>query len=153
MRSAIGTALLSNIIIFFLVVMLVFLVGSFSYSKAYRIKNSLLNTIERDQGFIEDNANLILSQIGYRIVNNTTLSCPDRRGTPNGPYPKGLLVSGSKSGKYRYCVYEHFFGTNPSGDGVYVYVVTTYMYFDIPLLGSVLEFPITGETKTIYKKS
>lgn len=150
MRSSIGTALLSNIIIVFLVVMLVFLVGTLSYTKAYRIKNNVINLIERDKSFNKEKTDTMLSEIGYRIVNKT-LECKDLRGTPVGPYPEGYLVSGSESGRYRYCIFEYRFPMESDGRTPYVYSVTTYMYFDIPLLGSMLEFPIRGETKTIYK--
>jgi hypothetical protein len=149
MRSSIGTALLSNIIIVFLVVMITFLIGSLSYTKAYRIKNNVLNLIEREKGFDAGKIDAMLAEIGYRIVDNTGVTCTDRRGG-NMPYPDGYLISGDTMGKYRYCVYRYHIG-DENGKKMYVYAVTTYMYFDIPLIGSMLEFPIYGETKTIYE--
>jgi hypothetical protein len=151
MRSAIGTALLSNIIMIFLVVMLVFLVGSLSYSKAYRIKNNVINLIEREKTFNKENTDTMLSKIGYRIVKDSSAVCEDLRGAPNGPYPSGYLISGSTEGNYRYCVYEYNLGLSSNNKTMLIYAVTTYMYLDIPLIGSMLEFPIYGETKTIYR--
>lgn len=149
MRSSIGTALLSNIIIVFLVVMITFLVGALSYTKAYRIKNNVINLIEREKGFNATKVDEMLSEIGYRVVDNTGVTCEDVRSGAKGPYEPGYLVSGNTMKKYRYCVYRYTF-PQPDGTNAYVYSVTTYMYFDIPLIGSMLEFPIRGETKTLY---
>lgn len=148
MRNAIGNALLVNIIIVFIVVMLGFLTGSLNYTKAYRIKNNLLNLIEREGTWNDDvkaEAEKLFGEIGYRVVKNTSSKCVDRKGG-------GEIVAGSAAGTYRYCVFKYTKVDNINGFYVTNYVVTTYMYFDIPLVSSILEFPVYGQTKNLYSK-
>lgn len=137
MRNAIGNALLFNIVITMIILMIAFLAASLSYSKAFRVKNNIINIIETDiqnGGYNKSKIDSMLREIGYRIVKTNTRPCVDRRGG-------GKLLSGSTRGNYRYCVYEY---NTTRGK---FYGVTSYMYFDIPLVENILEFPIYGETK------
>lgn len=137
MRNAIGNALLFNIVITVIILMIAFLAASLSYSKAYRVKNNIINIIEneiQDGGYDKTKVDAMLSEIGYRIVKSESRPCVDKKGD-------GKLLEGSKRGNYRYCVYEY---TSSRGK---FYGVTSYMYFDIPLIEDMLEFPIYGETK------
>ena len=106
-----------------------------SYSKAYKIKNKIINYIE-DSGTYDrntkDKISAKLKEMGYRVVSGTP-KCNDRGGT--------LLTS--EANNYRYCIVEF-----KNDKGVY-YGVTTYMYFDFPLINALLEFPVYGETKVI----
>jgi hypothetical protein len=136
MRNAIGNALLFYIVITVVGLLIVFLSVSLTYSKAFRVKNNIVNIIERD-GYDEDQINALLKDIGYRVVKNPSTVCVDRRGDGN-------ILARSSLGTYRYCVIEY---TTSRGK---FYGVTTYMYFDIPLIESYLEFPIYGETKVYF---
>ena len=139
MRNAIGNALLFNIVITMIVLMIAFLTSSLSYSKAFRVKNNIINIIESD-GYDKTKIDSMLKEIGYRVVKGQTSVCTDRRGN-------GKLLAGSTRGNYRYCVFEY---TTSRGK---FYGVTSYMYFDIPLIENMLEFPIYGETKVFMDLS
>lgn len=139
MKSATGSALLTNIIIVFLVVVMGLLVTSISYTKAYRIKNRIVDIIEDYDGDFKNNKNKIIAEIdaslgsvGYRL--NEGKSCSTRYGTP--------ITTGSN---YYYCIYE-----NESQRGFY-YKVVAYMYLDIPLVGKLVNIPVGGETKVFYE--
>ncbi len=145
MKSAIGNALLINIILTFVVVMLGFLAGSLNYTKAFRVKNSLVNLIERENGYNKDKVDALLSSIGYKVVTGGKLPCVDPK--PGGK--TGQLVSGSGNGSYRYCIFKYTVNDAFNNRVLDYYTITTYMYFDIPLISQLLEFPVQGQTKML----
>ncbi len=153
MREAIGNAFIVNLLLVFLVVVAALLIGSVSYSKAFKVKNRIIYTIEKYGGWdittsgssgyniVQAEIETSLKDIGYHLSLATVFllggNCPSRAG--------GTIVYGKDaSTTYHYCVYEF---NNEKG---HYYGVTTFMHFDIPLIGNYLEFPIYGETKTLY---
>ena len=138
MRESIGNAFLFNVIIVFTLIIILLLVGSLSYSKAFRVKNRIVEIIEKYKDYNMDAKTEIeanLKSIGYKTNPNFTQKCSDRGGT----------VMTDTSTLYRYCIVK--FEDNPKG--VY-FGVTSYMYFEIPVIHSILEFPIYGETAVLY---
>ena len=140
MKAATGNALLINIIITFLVIVLAVLVASITYTKAFRVKNRIVDIIENHEGnFNEDRDSIIndvnsaLNSVGYKISNNNR--CPDRDGAT-------IVTTGTN---YDYCIYEY---TTTRGS---YYGVTTYMYLDLPVVGSYLRLPVRGQTRVFYK--
>ena len=141
MREAIGNTFIFNTVIIFVAIIIALLVGSLSYSKAFKVKNRIISIIEKHEVYDSGTRNEIedaLSSIGYRVNPNGTQNCPNR--------PGGTAINTTNS-HYRYCVYQYDTGT--SGKGRY-YGVLAYMHFDIPIIGDYLEIPIYGETKIIY---
>ena len=153
MKEAIANAGVYNLVIIFVIILLAFFIGSLSYSKAFKVKNKIIEEIEKDQAYTtgvnnstEDRVEEWISNIGYRInTGNTrnTVNCP--KVTGNGG-EEGKLVN--TDGDYQYCVYE-FDTCVPGSDkakcGKY-YRVTAYMYFDIPIIAGLLRLPVSGET-------
>lgn len=153
MRDAIGNTFIINLLMVFIGVMSALLVGSVSYSKAFKVKNRIIYTIEKYGGWnVEaDDYNVVqaeieanLKVIGYPLVvsNPFVGGCPNKAGAKivYGGHSNG----GAARNTYHYCVYEY-----QSDKGRY-YGVTTFMHFDIPLIGNYLEFPVTGKTKALY---
>lgn len=153
MREAIGNTFIVNLLMVFLGVMSALLVGSVSYSKAFKVKNRIIYTIEKYGGWnvrTSDGYNVVqseieanLKEVGYPLVvsNPFTGGCPNRSGAT---IVYGGHTGGTSKNTYHYCVYEY-----QSEKGHY-YGVTTFMHFDIPLIGNYLEFPVNGKTKAIY---
>lgn len=140
MRQALGNAFIMNIVIAIVIVIILMVISSLSYTKAFKVKNMIISSIEENNGFnnkaVEEiDANL--AKMGYRINKNGIQSC-DTSDLPN----KCTAVNNSAS--YRYCIYQC-----ETSKGNY-YRVTSYMYFDIPIIGNKMEFPVYGETKTFY---
>lgn len=135
MREAFGNVFIVNIIIIFVVVFIFLFAGSTSYTKAYKVKNKIINIIEENKGYdteAKDQIATFLATTGYRISKKH--NCPARN---------GASVKKDSTRNYRYCIYEY-----TKGDNTY-YGVTAYMYFDLPLISSRLELPVYGETKMI----
>lgn len=67
MRESIGGSMLFYIVLFFLSIFIVFLASVIRYARVYRIKNAVLNYIERNEG-IENPSDIegILTSMSYR---------------------------------------------------------------------------------------
>ncbi len=138
MKETINTAFLFNLMFIFFTIIMVLVTSSLSYSKAFKIKNRIVEIIELHQAYnnrakteIDD----FLRDIGYKIVPwKRSKKCTANKGT--------LLNTGSTG--YNYCVYG-----NKVYNGTY-YVVEVFIYFDFPIINDIVEIPVFGETKIIY---
>lgn len=135
MRSAIGNSLLMNIVIIIVTTIILVFVGILSYSKAYRVKNRIVEVIEK-YGEYDDDAKdeiaVFLKQTGYQLGNCNESSVKD----------KEKMKEDSKG--YKYCVEE-----KSEGQQKKYYRVTAYVEFNFPVINSLLEVPVSGETKTL----
>ncbi len=136
MKESIANAYILNIVIVFVVIFIFFFASSLTYSKAFKVKNRIVDIIEKYESYnsaaVAEIAST-LSEMGYR-VNTTNKGCPRRN-------EKDSLSITNNS--YRYCVYEY---DTPKGK---YYGVSAYMYFDFPIIGESLELPVYGETKIL----
>lgn len=151
MREAVGSAFLVNLILIFIGVVSALLIGSISYSKAYKVKDRIIYVIEKYDGFNESAANeldVALRDIGYPLRSGNRSRCEGiyRQKAGSSFKEANLLHGDSVNSEYDYCVYKYEYET---GIGVY-YGVTSFMRFDIPLLGGLLTFPVSGETSLVY---
>ncbi|MBR1717868.1 MAG: hypothetical protein IJ715_01200 [Bacilli bacterium] len=146
MREAIGNSFVLNFIITFVILFILIFVGTTTYTKAFKVKNKIVDTIENYDGKIatgnrlnssvSDEINEKLGQIGYRID-------PSSECKTDGRFSNGTLLS--KTSDYRYCVYK--FSTTKGN----YYGVVAYIYMEIPVIGAKLEFPVYGETKIFFE--
>lgn len=132
MRESIGSAMLFYIIITFVVIIIITLVGSLSYSKAFKLKTKIVDIIERYHGYDADNEeqqdeiDSLLSKVGYRVGKS---SCE---------------ANNLSNSNYNYCVYGY---NTPKGP---YYKVVVFIEFELPIINTVLRFPLSGETEIIY---
>src|SRR5574344_1686786 len=146
MKEAIGNSAVFNLIIVFIAIIIALLVESLSYSKAFKVKNRIVDIIEKnDSGYSSSNRTAIneqidtfLGQIGYRVNGNDNNNCPVQSGANNN----GIALNTDSN--YQYCIYEY-----ESTRGYY-YAVIAYMYFDFPVIGDKLVIPVRGETEVFY---
>lgn len=145
MRESINTAFLIGIIITIYFICMTIYVTSFAYSKTYKIKNRVIEIIEKHDGFeggehdvkLKEDIDQFLKDAGYLALKAGS-DCPTEEGIEN---------IGTLEGTYRYCVYEYLTVKGP------YYKVKVYMSIDLPLISDFirLQFPLTGETKIIYR--
>jgi hypothetical protein len=149
MREAIGTSYVISFIVTFFVLFILIFIGTLSYTKAFKVKNRIVDIIESHEGNIEkisgsldtnveNEINSKLNQIGYRISNESKCKT-------DGRFSTGTVLKKSSKSTYRYCIYKFTSNNDKIGD---YYGVVTYIYFDIPIIGSRLQFPVYGETRT-----
>lgn len=139
MRESINNSMIFTWVITFVAIIMTFLIGSMGYSKAYKIKNNIIGIIESNEGYnanAKAEINTFLGKIGYR--HSTARGCVQI---------DGFELKTDNTTLYRYCVYQ-----NVASKGSY-YKVVAYMYFDVPFVEAIMEFPVSGESKVIYDLS
>ena len=148
MKDAFGGSFILRIMLTFFVVFICFMTASITISKVFRIKNNVINILERSDprklsktgGTTEKiDAYLQKSSYSYANVDNVKNDCIKQNGTLTG---NGV------------CIVSYINGSGESNSienavSVY-YKVTAYAVVDFPLfhLGTVI--PISGESKVIY---
>lgn len=154
MKDAFGSAYMFWMIIFFITLFIIFFASSLNYTKAFKAKNRIVEIIEKHDDVlnndpsgctgdgtcylstsVEQEINDDLSDMGYR-VSSVASACEvsDR-------FENSYVVGKTLTNNYEYCIY----GTN-TDKGTY-YGVRTYIYFEIPIFGIKMKFPVYGETK------
>ncbi len=167
MKESIGQAFLVNLILIFFLVLILMLLGSINYSKAYKVKNRIITILEKygtdaDDGSsnlsaaAKDEIDVNLKKAGY-ANSQDPLKCDKYADGGTLLYPK----TGGGGLQYHYCVIrkdatDGSYPTPTTSTGVTYkdaryYKVVTFMEFNIPLLGGYLKFPVQGETKLIYE--
>lgn len=150
MKEAVGGSWILGIVVTFIVLFASFIAVAINYTKAFRVKNEIINIIERNEGLTtsgtpgvagesaQDQINEYLTETGYNQSEITNLSCPeeiygdDREGALQEPgnYCVRLIDDGSGSTGY--------------------YKVTTFVIIEFPMFGMGITVPVSGETKTLY---
>ncbi|MBR3199283.1 MAG: hypothetical protein IKG27_04640 [Bacilli bacterium] len=147
MKEAIANAGVFNLIIIFTIILMAFFIGSLGYSKAFKVKNYIINEIEKNEKWsrgVQEKVDNWLGEIGYRR-DGARKSCP--------VINKKSAINDLQS-SYHYCVYEFTNVRNEKGSASRItrsskyYRVIAYMYFDVPVIGELVKIPVTGETKS-----
>ena len=157
MRESIGGGWLFGIVIIFIFLFSGFLAYSVSYTRAFNVKNEVINYIEQNMGFtkytgvkdiknevdasvlnesVEGKIHYLVTKAGYDFETNANVgSCPT-----NNNFDGVCII--------KYCKYNND-GTLDKVSDPY-YKVTTYITFNIRVLGLNFTIPISGETSPIY---
>ena len=164
MKESIGGSWLFGIVILFIALFTSYLAYSINYTRAFNLKNKILEEIEKSEGYIdlrmsEDPKNADdkaldddhsveatvfkwIRKTGYAFSTAEEIDCDSVDGH------EGTQV---KLGGY--CVTKYCRNTDDKVDqGTYntYYKVTTFVAFKIPIFNIVLKVPVTGETRTLY---
>ncbi len=155
MRESIGTVSLLNFVIFFIFLVFAFLMGTFSYYKAYRVNNSIVAAIEKYEGVNNlsiDEINIKLRNLGY-VADN--FNCPTTRGTAKLVNVNGVDtgVTNNNKGYSGYCIYlrsKDMPKDVPNTDWYNSYEVTTIITFQFPVIQDILKLRVSSKTNRIY---
>jgi hypothetical protein len=158
MRESLGGSMLLNLVLIFAGLVIILFVGILSYSKAYKVKNRIVEIIEKYGAYEKidssTNTNVVTNEINENLKTagyETSLSkkCNTiRNRLVNEKYNGELSQNLNQSYGYNYCVFEMNKSENSTGK---YYVVVTFIHFQVPIIGDVLTFPIYGETKILNK--
>ena len=143
MREAIGGTWLFGLVITFIVFFASFLAVSINYSKAFNVKNNIVDLIGKYEGNNCKSRKKIgeyLSDVGYLVIG----TCPDDYYAYD---LQGNYLSGTKRGYY--CVKSEDTSDNTVVDKKY-YRVVTFFKLDLPMVGDLTTFRIKGETESVY---
>ena len=148
MREARGGTWLFGLVITFIVFFASFLAVSINYSKAFNVKNNIVDLIGKYEGnnnCTRKHISNYLSTVGYLVPGK----CPtDDAYNYTGYDLNGNAVDPGK--KAYYCI------SNDSNDNANVvlkkefYRVVIFFRIDLPIVGDLTTFRIKGETESIY---
>jgi len=155
MREASGNTFVFYMILIFILIIIALIVGSLSYSKSYKVKNLIVNTIQNDGGWFEptscETIESSLISVGYRNTANAASfdedSCEEYVDDIDGVSSAEVIYPSFACNSHTYCVIKY----KLDDKGGEYYKVVTFTHFDIPVIGSFLEFPIEGETMILNK--
>ncbi len=157
MKESMAGTWIFGIVALFIVLFSSFLAYSISYTKAFKVKNEILNYIEQSEGFttsaivrnkdirdltteelettdtVDVKAYLLINSMGY---NTADIDCTNY----------GTMYYGG------YCVKKVCYSENKSktSNSRVVYKVTTFIKVSIPVINIHIKLPIMGETKALY---
>lgn len=132
MKQSIGQSVSINIIVIFIVIMFAFIAGILSYTKAFKVNSNIAKALETSEGYNDiskKEISRILTGLGYIQM---PVSCSNSS-SEDGDDEMGI------------CILEVQDDSNH-----YSYRITTYITFEIPLIGQTLRVPIKSKTEGIY---
>lgn len=155
MRDAVGSTWIFSLVISFTLIFAGFLVLSLSYSKAYKLKNEITSMIEKYEGITNTDASanhrgslMIINQYLQNSSYSTTGRCPVGSYASNDLTANTLVaVTANNSNQdYYYCISK---STVNQGKCSTIFEVTIFYNFNLPILGQLSEYSITGQTNEV----
>lgn len=156
MRESIGSVSLLNFIIFFILLIFAFLIGTFSYYKAYKVNNVMISIIEKYEGFNELSYKEIEEQLDNYAYERIDYNCE------RGISPRFHLISYKNKNEVKndgrgyegYCVYVKTWDSNDSvnnsKDRYDSYQVSTVITFNFPIIQKMLKLRVSSRSNRIY---
>ena len=159
MKEAIGHAPLYTFIMTFIVMTFGFLSATLMYYKAFKVNNRIAYAIEEFEGLnsLSDKEIVrILDALGYR--KGEKVNCPSSPNGKNDKTIKSLITEASYDSitNYPICIYESYETSNVNNGPVtkenryFNYGITTYIFFDIPVIGGTFKIPVYSESERIF---
>ena len=153
MREGIGATWLFQIVIVFVLLFSGYLAVSMNMSKAFKVKDEVINIIQRRGGIdtvAVEEIEAYLSKVGYSTIGN----CPQNdgwRGLSKNP-KLGFYPEATRS---NLCVkpvdlperYESYPGELPYSA---YFRIKVFFHMDLPIFGSLFNMDIVGDTTRIY---
>lgn len=147
MREAIGGTWIFQIVIFFVLLFTGYMCLSINHTKAFNVKNAMINAIEREEGMnltSPENDPAIgkiveyLKQTSYR----TTGKCPDGY----IGYNRDGKIDGRNSA---FCIAEKSARSASDMPNMKYYRIVVFYQLDLPIFRSIFEFRVSGDTKIL----
>ena len=162
MKESIGGVSLFSIVIFFIFIFTSYVCLSINSSKAYNIRNELVNIIKNQGGVCTDSSSGNCANFKEQIVDYFKEAAYRSVGDCNkggnvglddsgwvGYSREGDLISDGK--KAAFCVKAISAKTNSELSNALYYKVKVFYRLDIPVISNIFEFSVMGETGRIYE--
>ena len=163
MKDSLGGSMLFNLVIIFVSLIIIFFVSILSYSKAYRVKNRIIEIIEKNGVYNIDVINELNSDLknaGYDVSESKKCSkirneLVNSAKKDKEDYKKRLSEKNLNNSNYNYCVFEVCEKLDKNKECMKEsgkhYIVVSFVRFEFPIIDDVLTFPVYGETKILGK--
>ena len=153
MKEAVGGVSLFNIVIVFVLLFAGYISLSINYSKAYNVKNEILNII-RNQGGVCTSSQASSTNNCYNFSEQITDYFAEASYRSTGSCEEGLvgydrngLVNNTNS---TFCVKGIRANSNSELPNALYYQVKVFYQLDLPVINQLFEFSIYGETARVY---
>ena len=135
MRDSINGVWVLGIVMVFMAIFIAYVAISINYSTAYTLKSKIV-TISKIDAVIRDNAyyNKFTCRPAEGIADTRVFGITDMNATLNPTTPQS------------YCVTRDYRNATDGTETQYYYTVTLAFAFDLPILGNILNFRVSGET-------
>lgn len=162
MREAIGATWIMGIVLAFIALFSGFLAFSVNYSKAFKVKDGIVDRIEKHSGFNNDSVediNEFLTEIGYTSTgscekaldnNSDDGSLSTFRGNYVGVRAGQVTRRPTGNDKSNYCVHKVTGYNNVGNLGAAYYKVYVFFSISLPFINDYAGYNITGETSNLY---
>ena len=153
MREAVGSYFLTTIFVIFVVLFTGYMCLSINMNKAYKVKNEIINIIQKNNGFDSNSLMQIqdyMTRIGYRTVGD----CDAEKNEGFKGY--GISGSASTSNRAVFCVkmmdtkYTSSNHTKVQFPEVAYYQVKVFFSVDLPIVRQFFTFGLKGSTKKLF---
>ncbi len=151
MREAVGSTWIYGLVLTFTLIFAGFLVIALSYSKTYKLKNEMTSMIEKYEGFTIMDAHSTGGSV--KIINQYLKNAgySNRGNCGAGEYgttdlTSEILEETNENETYYYCI---SYSTNANCRTIFK--VTLFYNFNLPFLGQLRKYKVTGETNEIYE--
>ena len=143
MRQTIGGTWILMLVIIFILLFSAFIILTLNYSRTVRVKNEVIDMIEKYEGLNSQSIELVNNYLEY-TGQVTTGVCVDE--TTPGVYgaislSSNVLEPARGGAEYYYCV-KKYNGINTTN----YYQITIFYQFNLPILGNTGGFEINGST-------
>lgn len=145
MKNALTTSEIFKYILLFTFLFAAFLALAITYNRVFKQKNEIISIIEKYEN-VSSSLNIInkyLKTTGYSAEGQCVIGEYGIKDLDNNTYEK---VIDTKE-KYYYCLSDRLLKNNNS-DKIY-YNIKLFFKFNLPFIGDLFTFKITGETKAI----
>lgn len=146
MKSTVTTSESFKYILVFTFLFAAFLALAITYNRVFKQKNEIISIMEKYEGVSTTSLNIInkyLKTTGYSIKGQCEVNEYGIKDLDNNIYEK---VTNTKE-KYYYCLSDKVL-KNDNSDKIY-YDIKLFFKFNLPFVGDLFTFKITGETKGI----
>jgi len=150
MRQTIGTTWIFQLVIVFMLVFVAFLSLSLNYTKAFKIKNELISTIEKFEGLTQSASDRQPGSIqiinNYLMYNNySSVGTCDISDYGAPSLQSTSLEEAIPGKKYYYCV-RKIDRSNKSLANRAKYEIKIFFKFSLPVIGDLFTFSSEGTT-------
>lgn len=149
MRESIGGTWLLGFVVLFIVLFSGYLAVSINYTKAFKVKNQIINLIEQNEGFRASEFGNLASASDIELSASNNTEDKIYQYIKDIGYANTTILSTKCNGKGSYYTGGYCVRRVCTANGSY-YKVTSFINIELPLIWTSFTIPITGETKTIY---
>lgn len=155
MKETVSSTTLLKMVLAFTFIFSAFLALAITYNKVFRMKNESISIIEKYEGTTKRAIDIVNNYLKNNNYNTQGYCNHDEYGVAS---LDSNTFNNDLSQKYYYCISFHCAAkegcqkdapSNPNGNKIY-YDFKLFYKFNLPYVGDLVTFNITGETKGIY---